>query len=163
MSDLYVYKGSYDIASELLNELHESDPDNRYYAEQYIAALSFNQEHGKVLEIGEYLVKRFPESVLLHYFLGAAYHFNDLAEPAIKIFEKALKLEGISREIEVQVYSYLGDLFNTIKDYKGSDENFEKVLEIDRVISKENSKVKVMTITTDEELVIALDTKRLSF
>jgi acetate kinase len=51
-------------------------------------------------------------------------------------------------------------------DYLGIDYDFElndTVRGKDMMISKENSKVKVMTITTDEELVIALDTKRLSF
>ncbi|MFO7525462.1 MAG: tetratricopeptide repeat protein [Ignavibacteriaceae bacterium] len=131
MSDLYVYKGSYEIAGKLLNELHLSEPDNSYYAEQYIAALSFNEEYDKVLEVGEKLIDKFPGSVLIHYFLGAVYHFKEMTEVAIETFEKALKLNGITREIEVQIYSYLGDLLNTIKDFEGSDENFEKVLKID--------------------------------
>lgn len=131
MSDLYVYKGSYALACELLDELHTSEPANSYYAEQYMAALSFNEDYDKVLEIGENLGERFPESVLIHFFLGAAYHFNEMAEPAIKIFENTLTLEGVTREIEIQIYSYLGDLLNTVEDFKGSDENFEKVLSID--------------------------------
>ena len=52
-----------------------------------------------------------------------------------------------------QNMEYLGIEFDEVKNDKLSGE--------DTILSKENSKVKVMSICTNEELVIAMDTKRL--
>jgi len=56
-------------------------------------------------------------------------------------------------------------VFNDM-DYLGIKFNFEKnegLRAKDELITYEDSKAKVMTITTNEELVIAMDTKRIVF
>jgi acetate kinase len=56
---------------------------------------------------------------------------------------------------------HIRDLVFRDMDYLGISFDFDKNSKIfgkDEVLSKEGSKVKVMSITTDEELVIAMDT-----
>ena len=61
---------------------------------------------------------------------------------------------------------HVRDLVFKDMNYLGIDFNFDKNSNIrgkDEMLSNENSKVKVMSITTNEELVIAMDTVNLVF
>ena len=57
------------------------------------------------------------------------------------------------RKLVFQNMEYLGIDFDEIKN--------DKLRAKDEIISKENSKVKLMIVTTDEEMVIAIDTKKI--
>jgi tetratricopeptide (TPR) repeat protein len=131
MSDMYIYSGEYPKAEKILFGLYTSDPDNSFFAEQYIAVLSFNEKYDEVINIGEELLNKFEKSISIHYFLGVAYYVREETHTAIDIFKNTLQMEGINPEIKIQVLSYLGDLLNTTNDFKSSDEYFEQALEID--------------------------------
>jgi tetratricopeptide (TPR) repeat protein len=131
MSDVYIFTGAYDKAAEFLYELYTSEPDNSFFAEQYIAVLSFNEKYDEVIDLGKELIKKFEKSISIHYFLGVAYYVREETREAIDIFKNTLEFQGINPEIRIQVLSYLGDLLNKTNDFKGSDEYFEQALEID--------------------------------
>ena len=69
---------------------------------------------------------------MIPYFLGVAYLMNENPEPAIIVFEKAIKAEKIDNEMKGIIYSYLGDLYHGLEEYQKSDYYFEKSLSIDR-------------------------------
>jgi tetratricopeptide (TPR) repeat protein len=131
MSDFFIFTGNYDKAILFLEELYTNDTLNKLFAEQYISVLSFNDDHERVLEVGGKMIISFPESIPINYFLGIACFMTGKDECAIEVFEQILTLEGINNEINVQVLSNLGDLYNRRKDYKSSDHYFQKALEID--------------------------------
>jgi tetratricopeptide (TPR) repeat protein len=131
MSDMYIFTGGYEKAGEFLFELHTSEPDNSFFAEQYIAVLSFNEKYEEVINLGKELIGKFENSASIHYFLGVAYYVKEDTQEAIDVFKNTLQLKDINTEIRVQVLSYLGDLLNTTNDFKGSDSYFEQALAID--------------------------------
>ncbi|MBC7552654.1 MAG: tetratricopeptide repeat protein [Taibaiella sp.] len=84
-----------------------------------------------LIKYSEKAIKLFPNQSLAHYFNGLG-HYNK------KEFPKAVK--AINRSIDLlpetdakglaEMYSFLGDLYNTTKQYELSDSVFDKALEM---------------------------------
>ncbi len=131
IADFYLTLGWFEEAGSVLNELYENNPDNHSFAEQLIGVVSYQGKYNDVIDIGERIKENFPDSYIIQYFLGLAYLMTDETLPAINVFEKAIENEKIDTEFKGIIYSYLGDLFHRINDYRRSDLYFEKSLSID--------------------------------
>ena len=108
---------------------------------------------------------------------AAANEGNERAQIALKIFARRVadfigsyyvQLGGVdaicfTAGIGENSFTARANIINEIKDALGVeiDEEANRSREPDRLISTPNSKVKVYVIPTNEELVIARDTKRL--
>jgi tetratricopeptide (TPR) repeat protein len=73
----------------------------------------------------------FPNQPLIYLFNGIAAKEIKKYEEAKKVLEMGLDLVADSKQLKVQFYLYLGEIFHIFKENKKSDEYFDKLLEID--------------------------------
>ncbi len=124
LSDFYLKTGNYEEAGMLLSDLYYRNRKNEVYAEQLIGVYIFNEEYCKVIEIGDELCEKFPESVAILYFTGVAHYITGNRLQAIDLFEKALTIDVTESDFTSHIYSYLGDIYNEMMDYGNSDKYF---------------------------------------
>jgi tetratricopeptide (TPR) repeat protein len=72
----------------------------------------------------------FPNQVALYLFTGMAYARAQQHEKTITYLKNALGLGSDNKQMLDQIYATLGDSYNVLKQYKQSDEAYEKALEI---------------------------------
>lgn len=72
----------------------------------------------------------FPNQALVYFFNGLALQQTKDYSNAEKAYTRGIKMAGENSVLKAQFYSNLGDIYNNLKDYKLSDENFDKALEI---------------------------------
>ena len=70
----------------------------------------------------------FPNQALVYFFNGLAYQQTKDYDNAEKAYNRGVKMAGENIELKSQFYSNLGDVYNELKQYKESDDNFEKAL-----------------------------------
>lgn len=76
-------------------------------------------------------IELFPLLPVPYLFKGAAMLEKKQYDEAVNAFNTGLKLVSGNNTLVVQFYTYLGDAYNRKKEYRLSDENFEKALKID--------------------------------
>jgi len=76
-------------------------------------------------------IELFPLLPVPYLFKGAALLEKKQYDEAINAFNTGLKLVSGNNVLVVQFYTYLGDAYNRKKEYRLSDENFEKALKLD--------------------------------
>jgi len=85
-----------------------------------------------LLEDAKNAVDIFPNEPVFIYFLAFANYQLQNYKPAIKNFEKLLKLiDNSDEEMISEVYQLLANAYHYDKNYKKSDETFEKLLQFD--------------------------------
>ncbi len=75
-------------------------------------------------------ISLFPTQPLVYFCNGAAKSQSDKLQEAIDAYKTGLNLVVDDKRMEEQFYSNLGDAYFKIKNYKLSDESYEKALEI---------------------------------
>ena len=80
---------------------------------------------------GDEALTIFPNQAALYLYTGIAYAQTKKYEKAISYLKSALDLQTDDKEILVQVYSTLGDSFNSLKRHAESDQAYNKALELD--------------------------------
>jgi len=73
----------------------------------------------------------FPLQPIPYFFMGVASFEKKKYEEAACNFNTGVKLVADNNLLLLQFYTYLGDTYNAMTNYKSSDESFEKVLKID--------------------------------
>jgi len=73
----------------------------------------------------------FPLLPVPYLFKGVALMEKSQYEDAISNFNRGLKLVSGNQILQVQFYTYLGDAYNRMKNYRLSDESYQKALKID--------------------------------
>ena len=76
-------------------------------------------------------IELFPLLPIPYLFKGAALMEKKQYEPAVNSFKTGVKLVSGNDALLVQFYSYLGDVYNRMKNYSLSDESYEKALKIE--------------------------------
>lgn len=76
-------------------------------------------------------IELFPLLPVPFLFKGVALLEKEKLDDAVNSFKTGLKLVSGNNVLVVQFYTYLGDAYNRLKNYKLSDENYEKALKID--------------------------------
>ncbi len=82
-----------------------------------------------VVSVSSESLDYFPNNALTHYFKGTALFQKNDFENSVSSLENAIDLEP-ENGLKAQIYSILGDAFNSLKEYKKADENFEASLKI---------------------------------
>jgi tetratricopeptide (TPR) repeat protein len=73
----------------------------------------------------------FPNQPIVYFFNGLAHHQLKNYEKAEKSYSKAVKMAGENVALKTQLYSNLGDVYNSLKRFSDSDESFDKALDLD--------------------------------
>ena len=80
---------------------------------------------------GEHALSIFPNQAALYLYTSIGYAQTQNHEKAISYLKSALDLETEDKDILVQIYSTMGDSYNSLKQFKQSDQSYIKALEID--------------------------------
>lgn len=73
-------------------------------------------------------IEIFPNQAMLYYFNGYAYLRKNQFREATQPLEQAKKLSANNAALVSEINGLLGDAYNSIKDYKKSDESYEAAL-----------------------------------
>lgn len=84
----------------------------------------------QVLQDGEAALAIFPNQAPLYLYTGIAYAQTQKYEKAISYLKNAASLETEDKDIQAQIYSALGDAYNSMKRYKDSNQAYDKALEL---------------------------------
>ena len=88
-------------------------------------------EFQQALSDGDHALSIFPNQAALYLYTGIANAQTQKHEKAITYLKSAVDLEAEDKDILVQVYSTMGDSFNSLKKFKESDQAYSKALELD--------------------------------
>ncbi|MFA6946723.1 MAG: tetratricopeptide repeat protein, partial [Pedobacter sp.] len=88
-------------------------------------------EFQQAITDGDHALNIFPNQAALYLYTGIAYAQTQKHEKAITYLKSAADLGAEDKEILVQVYSTMGDSFNSLKKFKESDQAYSKALELD--------------------------------
>ncbi len=88
-------------------------------------------EFQQAITDGDHALSIFPNQAALYLYTGIGYAQTQKHDKAIAYLKNALDLETEDKEILVQVYSTMGDSFNSLKKFKESDHAYTKALELD--------------------------------
>lgn len=80
---------------------------------------------------GEHALSIFPNQAALYLYTGIGYAQTQKHEKAISYLKSALDLETEDKDILVQIHSNMGDSYNSLKQFKQSDQAYTKALELD--------------------------------
>ncbi len=76
-------------------------------------------------------IELFPLLPVPYLYKGVALMERKKIEESISSFNTGLKLVSGNSALMAQFYTYLGDAYHRVKNYRASDENYEKALKID--------------------------------
>jgi tetratricopeptide (TPR) repeat protein len=72
----------------------------------------------------------FPTQPIVYFFKGVSKSQTDKNEEAVEVYKTGLQMVVDNKPLEEQFYANLGDAYFKLKNYKLSDESYEKALEI---------------------------------
>jgi tetratricopeptide (TPR) repeat protein len=84
----------------------------------------------QVIIDGEESLSIFPNQAELYLYTGIAYSQTRKHDKAVSYLKNALDLETEDEEIRTQIFSTLGDSYNALKQFRESDQAYDKALEI---------------------------------
>ena len=92
---------------------------------------SDNENYEDLKTISDEAKEYFPNQPTVYFFNGLAKQQLEELEEAAKSYEKGVKMTLDNKTLKAQFHSNLGDVYNTLKQFKSSDSNFEKALEME--------------------------------
>lgn len=129
--DLYNLNENQEKALENYLKSIEIQKDVFSVWQQAFFILSEQKDYNKLIETTEEAMEYFPNQPLVYFFNGLSYHQQKNHKSAEKAYSKAVKMVVDNPPLKAQIYSNLGDVYNSLKNYEASDESFEKALEIE--------------------------------
>lgn len=129
--DLYNLNNETDKALENYLQSLELQKDIFSVWQQVFFIYSDEKDYKKLVEITNKAQEYFVSQPIVYFFNGIANHQLKEYEKAEKSYSKAVKMSAENLPLKAQLYSNLGDVFNSMKKFKESDESFENALLIE--------------------------------
>lgn len=129
--DLLYNKGDRNGSAREYRKAVSLDPNNLPIWEQ-IFFLDIELGDNKALvEDTESAKELFPNTALPYYFNGIGLNRLGKHDKAIKALQRALIIGDENKTMVADIYSQIGESYNSLKKFDKSDENFDKALEMD--------------------------------
>ncbi|MGB0930205.1 MAG: tetratricopeptide repeat protein [Chitinophagales bacterium] len=98
---------------------------------QQVLLLQFEmQKYDDLIQDSKLVMELFPNQPMSYYFNGLAQTQMKKYEKATKVLKRGAMISVGNPELRAQMYSMLGENYNTQEDYENSDKYFKKALEI---------------------------------
>jgi tetratricopeptide (TPR) repeat protein len=96
-----------------------------------VASLYFDEKmYDSTIVISEIASKLFFDKALPYFYKGLAYVQKNEQEKAIESLTTALKKDASNNTLAALIHTSLGDAYNSLKQYKQSDESFDAALKL---------------------------------
>jgi tetratricopeptide (TPR) repeat protein len=96
-----------------------------------VASLYFDEKmYDSTIVISEIASKLFYDKALPYFYKGLAYVQKNEQEKAIESLTTALKKDASNNTLAALIHTSLGDTYNSLKQYKESDESFDAALKL---------------------------------
>jgi Tfp pilus assembly protein PilF len=96
-----------------------------------VASLYFDEKmYDSTIVISEIASKLFYDKALPYFYKGLAYVQKNEQEKAIESLTTALKKDASNNTLAALIHTSLGDAYNSLKQYKQSDESFDAALKL---------------------------------
>ncbi len=128
--DLYNIEGNQDEALKYFKKSLEYQQDVFTIWQQIFFILSDQKKYQELVEESNRAKEYFPNKAMVYYFNGFAYNQLKDYKNAIKAYERGEKMTGTNNDLKAEFYSSLGNTYQSMKNYKKSDESFDKALEL---------------------------------
>jgi tetratricopeptide (TPR) repeat protein len=112
---------AYEKAISLNNQVYDVQ-------EQLVRIEIGQNDNDAAIKDGENALSYFPNQAWMNYLVGVAWMQKKDYNKAIGYIKNATSLEMDDKELLSQAYSALGDCYHSTKDYKSSDESYDKSL-----------------------------------
>jgi tetratricopeptide (TPR) repeat protein len=131
IADLYIIGMERDNALKSYNRALELDNSHFKIWQQVIFINSELNDNKSLIKNTEKALEIFPNQTIFWYFNGMANYLEKNNENAAESLEQGAKLAKDDIGMSIQFYSILGDVYNSLKDFKKSDFAYEYVLKHD--------------------------------
>lgn len=130
--DVLSLNGQRDKAIEQYKKSLAVDQSAYTVWQQLLYAYTDRKGADSLVFYSEKALKLFPNQAVIHYLNGIG-HFNRKEyTPAIRSMNRGIDLQPEDNvELLAEMYSSIGDAYNTIKEYALSDSSYEKALKLD--------------------------------
>jgi tetratricopeptide (TPR) repeat protein len=98
--------------------------------EQLLNIQIYQRDFQAAIKDGEEALSLFPNQAALYFYTAIAYSQINKAEKAISYLKNAADLQVDDNGFLSQIYSALGDSYNSLSKFKESDQAYEKALEL---------------------------------
>ncbi len=127
-ADFLIKMNLIDEAKVELEYITENYSSNVIVWEQLLSIYSYNSNFDTLFTVSQTAIDSFPEHSLFYIFGGVSATRINKTNEAIGILEKGLKTASSDSELLIDFYTYLGEAYYEINDYKKSDYYFDQVL-----------------------------------
>jgi len=129
--DLYTKLGEEKKALSYYRKAIENGASNYFIWQNVLRLENITQEYDSVIVHGEDALEYFPNQPVFYYFIGTAHYMKGNWDETISVLEQGKKMALSNQELLVIMNAQLGDAYNSVKNYKKSDECYEEVLSYD--------------------------------
>ncbi len=127
--DFHFRDKKYKEAQEMFEKAVAIEPNKYLIWRQIIVIDSELSDYAKMLDHSQQALDFFPTQPELYWFKGIAAIQTKEFDTAVKALKGGLSYVVDNNDMKSQFYSTLGDAYNGAKDYKNSDESYEKSLQ----------------------------------
>jgi len=120
----------YEAALEIIDQVIEKDESAYSIWEQKLFIENEIRQSETVLATSNRMIDLFPMQPLAYLFNGFANYQMKNYDAARRSLENGVNLVVDNDFLEAQFYSTLGDVYNRLKDFRKSDESYEKALKL---------------------------------
>ncbi len=121
----------YEAARDAFRDVILMDSSKYLVWEQLLFTESELNDVDAMLEESLKTIELFPEQPVPYLFAGGAYYQKKNWDECIEILTRGMKFIVNNTPMEIQIFSYLGDAYNQLKDNEKSDEAYEEALKRD--------------------------------
>ncbi len=129
-ADFYIKNDELELAEIELNTVLEIDKNNYLIWEQLLYIANALGKYDDIIKNCNEAIEIFREEPVFYLFGGIALIQTDRDNDAVKMLENGTKYAK-NKSQQMQFYNFLGEAYRNLNDFKKSDSNFEKALEIE--------------------------------
>lgn len=130
-ADVLYFDNQYEEAKKQYLIILESDKSKNQLWSQVLFIQAEQNDFDGMLKISKEALEYFPSEPLFYYFNGASNKWLENYETAIISLETGVEFVVANKDLLVEFYLSLGDIYHTINQYELSDNYYEKGLELD--------------------------------
>lgn len=128
--DLRYYSGKRLEALEKYKKTIELDESVFMVWEQVLYIYLQEGDYPALLKTAESALDIYPNQAIVYFMAAIANDNLENPEDAVDMYEQALFMSGNNQQLQLDIYSRLGSVYHTMKDYTKSDAAFEQALKI---------------------------------